>query len=77
MCARSTFVFYCCYTAYIANVFNPKAIMLSFVTVSSDAGTTPTLDNHLALSSIHILIMNLWLIACWWFYFIVITKDQY
>ncbi|NBM55126.1 hypothetical protein GWI68_10065 [Proteus sp. G2669] len=64
-------------TAYIANVLNPKAIMLSFAIISSNAGTTPTLDNHLTLSSIHILIMNLWLIACWWFYFIVITKDQY
>ncbi|MBI6530407.1 LysE family translocator [Proteus vulgaris] len=51
-------------TAYIANVLNPKAIMLYLVVVSSYAGAKPTLGNYLALSSIHILMMSLWLIAC-------------
>lgn len=51
-------------TAYIANVLNPKAIMLYLVVVSSYAGATPTLGNYLALSSIHILMMSVWLIAC-------------
>lgn len=51
-------------TAYIANVLNPKAIMLYLVVVSSYAGTTPTLGNYLALSSIHIFMMSIWLIAC-------------
>ncbi|WP_193014355.1 MULTISPECIES: LysE family translocator [Gammaproteobacteria] len=51
-------------TAYIANVLNPKAIMLYLVVVSSYAGSTPTLVNYLALSSIHILMMTIWLIAC-------------
>lgn len=51
-------------TAYIANVLNPKAIMLYLVVVSSYAGATPTLVNYLALSSIHILMMSIWLIAC-------------
>lgn len=51
-------------TAYIANVLNPKAIMLYLVVVSSYAGATPTLGNYLALSSIHILMMSIWLIAC-------------
>lgn len=51
-------------TAYIANVLNPKAIMLYLVVVSSYAGATPTLVNYLALSSIHILMMSIWLVAC-------------
>lgn len=51
-------------TAYIANVLNPKAIMLYLVVVSRYAGATPTLGNYLALSSIHILMMSFWLIAC-------------
>ncbi|MBG2710489.1 LysE family translocator [Proteus mirabilis] len=51
-------------TAYIANVLNPKAIMLYLVVVSSYAGATPTLGNYLALSSIHIFMMSIWLIAC-------------
>lgn len=51
-------------TAYIANVLNPKAIMLYLVVVSRYAGATPTLGNYLALSSIHILMMSIWLIAC-------------
>lgn len=51
-------------TAYIANVLNPKAIMLYLVVVSSYAGATPTLGNYLALSSIHIFMISIWLIAC-------------
>ncbi|MCK9781385.1 LysE family translocator, partial [Proteus columbae] len=51
-------------TAYIANVLNPKAIILYLVVVSSYAGATPTLGHYLVLSSIHILMMSLWLMTC-------------
>ncbi|OEJ08930.1 hypothetical protein BHE89_01930 [Shigella sp. FC1967] len=63
-------------TAYIANVLNPKAIILYLVVVSSYAGATPTLGHYLVLSSIHILMMSLWLMTCCCFYFIIIKKKS-
>ena len=51
--------------AYLANLLNPKAIILYLVVVSNFAGTNPTLADFIILSLIHIIMMSLWLIlAC-------------
>lgn len=48
--------------AYLANLLNPKAIILYLVVVSKYAGTDPSLANFLVLSLIHIIMMALWLL---------------
>ncbi|EKT63023.1 LysE family translocator [Providencia burhodogranariea] len=48
--------------AYLANLLNPKAIILYLVVVSNFAGINPTLLDFLFLSTIHIVLMSLWLI---------------
>ncbi|HIE0657641.1 MULTISPECIES: LysE family translocator [unclassified Providencia] len=45
--------------AYLANLLNPKAIILYLVVVSKYAGTDPSLANFLVLSLIHIIMMAL------------------
>lgn len=48
--------------AYLANLLNPKAIILYLVVVSKYAGVDPSLANFLVLSLIHIIMMALWLL---------------
>ncbi|HGV9230807.1 TPA: LysE family translocator [Providencia rettgeri] len=48
--------------AYLANLLNPKAIILYLVVVSKYAGADPSLANFLVLSLIHIIMMALWLL---------------
>lgn len=48
--------------AYLANLLNPKAIILYLVVVTSFAGIDPTLFSFLLLSTIHIIMMALWLV---------------
>lgn len=48
--------------AYLANLLNPKAIVLYLVVVSNFVGKAPSLMSFLALSSIHVLMMAAWLV---------------
>lgn len=48
--------------AYLANLLNPKAIILYLVVVPNFTGINPTLLDFLFLSIIHIVMMSLWLI---------------
>ncbi|EJD6474387.1 LysE family translocator [Providencia rettgeri] len=48
--------------AYLANLLNPKAIILYLVVVSKYARADPSLANFLVLSLIHIIMMALWLL---------------
>lgn len=51
--------------AYLANLLNPKAIVLYLVVVSNFVGKDPSLMSFLILSSIHVLMMAAWLaISC-------------
>lgn len=49
--------------AWLANVLNPKAVMLYLTVVSQFAGRHHALDHYLLLASVHIAIMSAWLIA--------------
>ncbi|WCG82567.1 LysE family translocator [Pectobacterium sp. A5351] len=49
--------------AYLANVFNPKAVMFYLTVVSQFAGASGHMVNYLILASVHILIMGTWLVA--------------
>lgn len=52
--------------AYLANLLNPKAIILYLVVVSKYAGADPSLASFLVLSLIHIVMMALWLmLSCY------------
>ncbi|EPL9568182.1 LysE family translocator [Providencia rettgeri] len=48
--------------AYLANLLNPKAIVLYLVVVSNFVGNDPSLMSFLILSSIHVLMMAAWLV---------------
>lgn len=48
--------------AWLANVLNPKAVMLYLTVVSQFAGRDHALLHYLLLASIHVTIMALWLI---------------
>lgn len=48
--------------AYLANLLNSKAIILYLVVVTSFASVNPTLFDFLFLSTIHIIMMALWLV---------------
>ena len=48
--------------AYLANVLNIKAIMLYLTVIPTFAGSGATLWSYLALASIHVAIMALWLL---------------
>lgn len=48
--------------AYLANLLNPKAIVLYLVVVSNFVGKAPSLMSFIALSSIHVLMMAAWLV---------------
>lgn len=49
--------------AWLANVINPKAIIFYLTVVSQFAGKHGGVGNYLALASVHIAVMSLWLIA--------------
>lgn len=49
--------------AWLANVLNPKAVMLYLTVVSQFAGKQGALAHFLLLATVHILIMSLWLIV--------------
>ncbi|WP_346420895.1 LysE family translocator [Pantoea rwandensis] len=48
--------------AWLANVLNPKAVMLYLTVVSQFAGRDHALLHYLLLASIHVAIMALWLV---------------
>lgn len=49
--------------AYLANLLNPKAIVLYLVVVSNFVGNDPSLAHFLILSSIHVFMMAAWLVV--------------
>ncbi|MBP2197657.1 LysE family translocator [Pantoea cypripedii] len=49
--------------AWLANVLNPKAVMLYLTVVSQFAGKQAALSHFLLLATVHILIMSLWLVV--------------
>lgn len=49
--------------AYLANVLNPKAILLYLTVVSQFAGKQGEVSHYLLLASVHIIIMTIWLCA--------------
>jgi len=48
--------------AWLANVLNPKAIIFYLTVVSQFSGQYGGVGNYLALASIHVVVMSLWLI---------------
>ncbi|MDO6406022.1 LysE family translocator [Pantoea phytobeneficialis] len=48
--------------AWLANVLNPKAVMLYLTVVSQFAGKQSAFAHFLLLATVHILIMSLWLV---------------
>lgn len=49
--------------AWLANVINPKAIIFYLTVVSQFTGKHGGVGNYLALASVHIAVMSLWLIT--------------
>lgn len=49
--------------AWLANVLNPKAVMLYLTVVSQFAGKQATLSHFMLLATLHILIMSVWLVV--------------
>ena len=49
--------------AWLANVLNPKAIVFYLTVVSRFAGTSGGVGNYLALASVHVAVMSIWLIV--------------
>lgn len=49
--------------AWLANILNPKAIIFYLTVVSQFSGKYGGVGNYLALASVHIVVMSLWLIA--------------
>lgn len=49
--------------AWLANVLNPKAILFYLTVVSQFAGRQGEVGHYLALASVHVAVMALWLIA--------------
>ena len=49
--------------AWIANVFNPKAIIFYLTVVSQFAGVQGGVCNYLTLASVHVVVMSVWLYA--------------
>jgi threonine/homoserine/homoserine lactone efflux protein len=48
--------------AWIANILNPKAIIFYLTVVSRFAGEHGGVGNYLALASVHVVVMSLWLV---------------
>lgn len=49
--------------AWLANVLNPKAILFYLTVVSQFAGRQGEVSHYLALASVHVAVMAMWLIA--------------
>lgn len=49
--------------AWVANVLNPKAIIFYLTVVSQFAGKQGGISNYLALASVHVIVMSVWLLA--------------
>ena len=49
--------------AWLANVLNPKAILFYLTVVSQFAGRQGEVSHYLALASVHVAVMTVWLIA--------------
>jgi len=49
--------------AWLANILNPKAVMFYLTVVSQFAGHQGGIADYLALASVHVMVMSLWLIA--------------
>lgn len=49
--------------AWLANVLNPKAILFYLTVVSQFAGRQGEVSHYLALASVHVAVMALWLIV--------------
>lgn len=49
--------------AWIANVWNPKAIIFYLTVVSQFAGIQGGVCNYLTLASVHVVVMSVWLYA--------------
>ncbi len=49
--------------AWVANVLNPKAIIFYLTVVSQFAGKQGGVSNYLALASVHVIVMSVWLLA--------------
>jgi len=49
--------------AWLANILNPKAIIFYITVVSQFSGQHGGVGNYLALASVHVAVMSLWLIA--------------
>lgn len=49
--------------AWLANVLNPKAIVFYLTVVSQFTGKSGDISHYLALASVHIIVMSVWLIA--------------
>ncbi|WP_330981957.1 MULTISPECIES: LysE family translocator [Enterobacterales] len=49
--------------AWLANLLNPKAIIFYLTVVSQFSGKHGGVGNYLALASVHVVVMSLWLIA--------------
>ncbi|WP_024558613.1 LysE family translocator [Franconibacter pulveris 1160] len=49
--------------AWLANVLNPKAILFYLTVVSQFAGRQGEVSHYLALASVHVAVMAVWLIA--------------
>ncbi len=49
--------------AWVANILNPTAIMFYLTVVSQFAGKQGGVSNYLALASVHVTVMSVWLLA--------------
>ncbi|MEQ9847483.1 LysE family translocator [Pectobacterium brasiliense] len=49
--------------AWLANVLNPKAVIFYLTVVSQFAGSHGDMTSYLALASVHVFIMSIWLIT--------------
>ena len=49
--------------AWLANILNPKAIIFYLTVVSQFSGKHGGVETYLALASVHVAVMSLWLIA--------------
>ncbi|QKJ87718.1 LysE family translocator [Paramixta manurensis] len=49
--------------AWLANILNPKAIIFYLTVVSQFSGSHGGVGNYLALASVHVAVMSIWLIA--------------
>jgi|AGFS01.1.fsa_nt_gi Putative threonine efflux protein len=49
--------------AWVANILNPKTIIFYLTVVSQFAGQQGGVSNYLALASVHVIVMSVWLLA--------------